>query len=75
MSADQGFAGFLNAIPSAAASPLALVAYVVAVAAWVAVGYNTGRLLILMNNFQLLPEEGRIPAIKVALGDVDIPAG
>ena len=75
MAAQEVMAGFLNAIPSAAASPLALIAYLAALAAWVAIVFNTRRLTILMKDIRRLPEPDRIVAIREVLGRVHIPKG
>jgi hypothetical protein len=75
LAGEEGFAGFLNAIPSAATSPLALVAYVVAAAAWTAIAWRVRRFNILMKYILTLPEADRRPTIEAEFGYIRIPEG
>ena len=75
MPAQEGIAGFLNAIPSAATSPLAFLAYIAALIAWVVIGLNTNRLRVIMPHISSLPKKDQIAAIHAAIGYVAIPTG
>lgn len=66
---------FLRAIPSAATSPLALIAYLATLVAWVVVTRRVHRFRELMKHIKDLPERDRLPAIKAELGVVDVPKG
>jgi hypothetical protein len=66
---------FLKAIPAAAASPLALVAYLATVGAWTLIAWRVRRHSALLANIQHLPETDRIKAIQMELGYVEIPGG
>lgn len=66
---------FIRAIPSAAASPLALIAYLATLVAWVIIAYRVNRFRELMSRIELLPEKDRLPAIKAEMGSVDVPRG
>lgn len=65
---------FLKAIPAAAASPLALVAYLATVIAWTLVALRVNRFKILMERIDKLPEADRIEAIRIETGRV-VPKG
>lgn len=66
---------FVHAIPKAAASPLALVAFLATVLAWVAVAYRVNRFRELMKALPLLKEDDRLKAIRDEIGAVDVPHG
>lgn len=68
-------ASFIKAIPSAAASPLALIAYIATLIAWVIVAYRVSRFRELMKRIEQLPEKDRLPAIIAELGRVAVPGG
>ncbi|MEH2530793.1 hypothetical protein V1277_002831 [Bradyrhizobium sp. AZCC 1588] len=68
-------AAFLRAIPSAAASPLAFIAYLATVVAWGVIAYRVNRFRELMRHIKTLPEKDRLPAIKAEMGVVDVPEG
>ncbi|MET4754578.1 hypothetical protein [Bradyrhizobium sp. RT11b] len=65
---------FLNAIPAAAANPLALIAYLATVVAWTLVAMRVNRFKILMDRIEKLPEKDRIEAIRIETGRV-VPKG
>lgn len=69
------FFAFLKAIPGAAASPLALIAYLATLLAWVFIAYRVNRFRELMKRIGSLPESDRIKAIKAELGFIDVPEG
>jgi hypothetical protein len=62
------FSAFLKAIPSAAASPLALVAYLAAVGAWLAIAWRLKIVQAVSVQLPHLPEEKRPDVILAALG-------
>jgi len=62
------FSAFLKAIPSAAASPLALIAYLAAVGAWLAIAWRLKVLQAVSRDLPHIPEHARPDAIKIALG-------
>ena len=66
---------FIRAIPSAAASPLALIAYLATLVAWAIIAYRVNRFRELMKRIELLPEGDRLAAIKAEIGRVDVPRG
>jgi hypothetical protein len=66
---------FIRAIPSAAASPLALIAYLATLVAWVIIAFRVNRFRELMKRIELLPEADRLAAIKAEMGRVDVPRG
>jgi hypothetical protein len=70
----EQLSAFLNAIPSAAASPLALIAYLATLVAWTLVAMRVNRFKILMDRIEKLPEKDRIDAIKAEIGR-DVPEG
>jgi hypothetical protein len=61
------FSAFLKAIPSAAASPLALVAYLAAVGAWLAIAWRLIIVQEVSRSLPNLPKNQRADAIKIAL--------
>jgi hypothetical protein len=65
----------LKAIPAAAASPLALVAYLATVGAWTLIAWRVRRHSALLAHLHHLPEKDRITAIQMELGYVDVPKG
>lgn len=64
----DGFSAFLKAIPSAATSPLALVAYLAAVGAWLAIAWRLKIVQEVSRTLPQLPEYQRADAIKTAIG-------
>jgi hypothetical protein len=62
-----GFSAFLEAIPSAAASPLALVTYLAAVGAWLAIAWRLRIVQAVSRALPDLPKNQRADAIKLAL--------
>lgn len=66
---------FLQAIPSAAASPLALIAYLATVAAWVAIALRVKRFRVLMEKIDALPEKDRLRAIEAEIGRIKVRPG
>lgn len=50
---------FIGAIPAAAVSPLALVAYLAALAAWTFIAYRVKRLAVVMKDIEKFPEDDR----------------
>ncbi|WP_342724161.1 hypothetical protein AAFG07_34565 [Bradyrhizobium sp. B097] len=65
---------FLNAIPAAAASPLALIAYLATVLAWTLIAWRVKRFQILMDKIEKLKEEDRLEAIRIETGRI-VPKG
>jgi hypothetical protein len=65
----------LKAIPAAAASPLALIAYLATVGAWTLIAWRVRRHAVLLAHIQHLPLEDRIKAIQMELGYVEVPKG
>ncbi|WP_029874786.1 hypothetical protein [Rhizobium leguminosarum] len=64
-----------QAIPQAAASPYALVAYVVAVLAWVAIAYRVRRNEIVITNIDKLPPGDRRVALEAEMGSAVVNGG
>ena len=50
---------FLEALPKAAANPLAFIAYVVVIAAWLWAYQRTARLKVLLSQLELVPKNQR----------------
>ena len=71
----EELSAFLHAIPSAAASPLALVAYLAAIGAWTLIAWRVRRHSILLAHIHQLPEADRIRAVQMELGYVEIRKG
>jgi hypothetical protein len=69
----DAISAFLSAVPSAAASPLAMIAYLATVAAWIVIAYRVKRFTVLMENIEKLPEVDRIKAIKAEFRNAKIP--
>ncbi|MGL9623154.1 hypothetical protein QRQ56_34870 [Bradyrhizobium sp. U531] len=65
---------FLNAIPAAAANPLALIAYLATVLAWTLIAWRVKRFQILMDKIEKLKEGDRLEAIRIETGRV-VPKG
>jgi hypothetical protein len=63
----DGFSAFLKAIPSAAASPLALVAYLAAVGAWLAIAWRLKVVQEVSRQLPHLPEHERAGTVRAAL--------
>jgi hypothetical protein len=59
---------FLQALPSVAGSPLALIAYLATVVAWTLVAMRVNRFKVLMENIKDLPEPDRLKAIEIEIG-------
>jgi hypothetical protein len=58
----------LAALPSVAASPLALVAYVVLIGAWAAIAFRVNRHRHLLRHLSHLPEKDRLKALELEMG-------
>jgi hypothetical protein len=71
----ETLAAFLKAIPSAAASPLALVAYLVIVIAWVVLSYRKGLIGAVGPHLQNVPKNKRAELLKAVLPGGDTPVG
>lgn len=69
----DGISAFLSAIPAAATSPLAFVAYLATLAAWTFIAYRVRRFSILMEKIESLPEADRRPIIEVEFRNAKIP--
>ncbi len=69
------FTAALNALPEAAASPFALIAYAVLVVAWVLVAFRLQRNAQLLKNIDKFPEADRIKAINNEMGGAFIKEG
>jgi hypothetical protein len=65
----------LKAIPAAATSPLALVAYLATVGAWTLIAWRVRRHSILVANIDKFPAADRKAVIGAELGHVDVPEG
>ncbi|MBZ5508596.1 MAG: hypothetical protein LAO78_24315 [Acidobacteriia bacterium] len=57
-----------NAIPSAASSPLALVAYCISVGAFVAIAWSVTRQRNILKKLKNIPESRREQALRIAMG-------
>jgi hypothetical protein len=66
---------FLKALPTAATNPLALVAYLAAIAAWTYLGSRVRRLRVLLQSIQLIPEADRSNLLRDEMGVVNVPLG
>ena len=62
-----------SAIPKAAQNPLALVAYLAAVAAWVFIAARVNRNKSLLANLQKIPASDRLAALRLEMVDIPIP--
>ena len=67
--------GALKAIPQAATSPYAFIAYLVAILAWVVISYRVKRSEILMANIDKLPPEDRRIALEAEMGAAAVEGG
>src|SRR5918911_1438097 len=65
----------LKAIPAAATSPLALAAYVMALAAWTLIAYRVNRSKVLLEHITALPERDRLAALQTEIGYVKLRRG
>src|SRR5579871_2846430 len=65
----------LSAIPSAAASPLALGAYALAIAAYVFTTWRVARNRNLLAHLQKLPPAHRLKALEIEMGGARLAAG
>lgn len=65
----------LDAIPAAASTPLALAAYVVAIAAWVVISVRVWRNRNLLRNLDRLPEHDRLAALQAEMGNLPLRSG
>jgi hypothetical protein len=68
-----GIQAFLRAIPDAASSPLAFVAYIFTIASWTALSWRVTRYRSMLKQLPLLPENDRLKAMKMELGFIDVP--
>ena len=66
--------GFIRASPSAAASPLALAAYLATLVAWVIIAYRVSRFREQMRRIEQLHPKDRLDAIAIEIGRV-VPPG
>ncbi len=64
------FRTFLESLPSAAANPLAMVAFLATVLAWFFIGFRTRRLGLLLARLKDLPISKRGELIKAEMGVV-----
>jgi hypothetical protein len=71
----DAIAAFLRAIPSAAASPLALVAYLAIAIAWVVLSYRKGLIGAVGVHLPNIPEDKRPELLKTVLPGGDVPVG
>jgi hypothetical protein len=58
------FQAFINAIPAAASSPLALVSYLAAIGSWFVIAWRVKRFKLLMARLQDFPPEDRRAIVK-----------
>jgi hypothetical protein len=65
----------LKALPSVASSPLALVAYIVAVGAWLLIALRVQRHKGLLTNLEKLPSRDRLAALKDEMGVTPLKEG
>jgi hypothetical protein len=65
----------LKGIGAAATNPLAFVAYIIAIGAWVFLRLRMGRNNNLLKCLTVLPEEDRFPALKAEMGTVPLNEG
>jgi hypothetical protein len=66
---------FLSSIPAAAASPLALVAYLAVVAVWGAVALKVKRSRDILRDLEKLPGRDRLRALEAEIGHVHLASG
>ncbi|MBY3176996.1 hypothetical protein HFO27_20555 [Rhizobium leguminosarum] len=69
----DAISAFIEAIPAAASSPLALVAFLAALAAWTYIAYRVKRFGILMDKIESLPEIDRRAVIEAEFRNAKIP--
>src|ERR1700752_2544238 len=65
----------LKALPSVASSPLAIIGYIAAIAAWVFIGWRVVRNKNLLENLKDLPPKDRLQALKEEMGRVPLKEG
>ena len=65
----------LKGVGAAATNPLAFVAYIVAIAAWVFLRQRVDRNNNLLKRLTVLPKEDRLPALKAEMGTVPLNEG
>jgi len=63
----------LSAIPKAAQNPLALVAYLAAIAGWVFIAARVKRNRNLLQSLDKLPSDQRLAALRLEMGNLPIP--
>lgn len=66
---------FLNAIPAAASSPLALVAYLAAIGSWTVIAWRVKRFKLLMARLPDFPLEDRRAVVEAEIGRIPLRAG
>lgn len=63
------FSSIVDALPNAAHSPLALVAYAMVVTAWAVLGWRIRRNRNLLAHLEKLPEKDRLEALRLEMGE------
>jgi hypothetical protein len=69
------FNAALNALPAVATSPLALIAYLAPIAAWVVLALRAQRNQQLLQHLEKLPERDRLKALEAEMGHVRLESG
>src|SRR5205823_374941 len=65
----------LAALPEAARSPLALVGYLAAIAAWAAIAWRVKRNKQLLRHLDKIPERDRLKALELEMGGLPLAPG
>ena len=65
----------LDALPDAAKSPLALIAYLGVIGAWSAIAWRVKRNKQLLKHLDKLPERDRLNALQLEMGTIPLPRG
>ena len=69
------FKSLVSALPSAATSPFAFVAYVLVIASWVVIALRLKRNRQLLDHIEKLPQADRLKALQLEMGAVQVRSG
>ena len=61
---------FIGALPTVAQSPYALAGYLAVVVAWILISFRVNRNKNLLKHLSTLPEQDRLPALRLEMGAV-----
>lgn len=65
----------LEALPSVAVHPYAIIGYVIVVICWTTLAYKAQRNSKLLSNLEKLPQENRLEALRLEMGSIELKEG